>query len=129
MESLPNEWLQLSLTRTWDLKPTPRQTSEEIEKRRLWLERREKRREKMGGEAESRNDDLPVDGVVDYRGRPVHSRALYGGWTSALFIIGNSLIFVIFRSLPPIQNLGLFQGWKWRRDARTTASPQISSPT
>lgn len=47
----------------------------------------------MGGELESPSPQigghLPVDGVVDYRGRPVFSRSTYGGWTSALFIIGN----------------------------------------
>ncbi|CAA7396833.1 unnamed protein product [Spirodela intermedia] len=47
----------------------------------------------MGGELESasrqiRSGHLPVDGVVDYRGRPVFSRSTYGGWTSAFFIIG-----------------------------------------
>lgn len=40
-------------------------------------------------EAERRlvEDDV-VDGCVDYKGCPVNNRSKYGGWRSALFIIG-----------------------------------------
>ncbi|ESR47913.1 hypothetical protein CICLE_v10000719mg [Citrus x clementina] len=33
-------------------------------------------------------EDDVVDGCVDYKGRPVNNRSKYGGWRSALFIIG-----------------------------------------
>lgn len=33
-------------------------------------------------------EDDVVDGCVDYKGRPVSNRSKYGGWRSALFVIG-----------------------------------------
>ncbi|MQL89601.1 hypothetical protein Taro_022165 [Colocasia esculenta] len=56
----------------------------------------------MDAEPLATGGHLPMEGVVDYRGRPITSRSDSGGWTSAFFIIGT----VLFPADPLVGSFG-----------------------